>query len=205
MVFVNSPETAAAGAAPPVVPLRLKIVVVGGFGVGKTTLVDSASDTTALFTDAIMTQASTGLDDLAATPDKTTTTVAMDFGTTLLPAADIKLYLFGVPGQERFTFMWDRLVIGALGGIVLVDTRRAADCFRAVAHLEQHQVPFLVAVNCFPGAPLYTEDQIRESLNLPADVPVLYGDARSRSDALKTLTTLTEYLLSLYPDDEDAQ
>lgn len=205
MVFVNSPETTAASAAAPVAPLSVKIVVVGGFGVGKTTLVAAASDTTALFTDAVMTQASTGLDDVAATPDKTTTTVAMDFGTTLLAAANIKLFLFGVPGQERFAFMWNNLVIGALGGIVLLDTRRAADCFHAVAHLERHQVPFLVAVNCFPGAPLYTEEQIRESLNLPADVPVVCCDARRRPDALKTLTTLVEYLLSLYPTDEDAQ
>ncbi len=173
-----------------------KIVIAGGFGVGKTTLVGSVSEITPLTTEAIMTSAGVGVDDNAKVPGKTTTTVAMDFGRITIDR-DLILYLFGTPGQTRFWFMWDELVRGAIGAIVLVDTRRLADCFAAIDFFEHRRLPYLVAVNCFDGVTFHDLDDVREALAIPADVPVLKTDARSREATKQALISLVEYVLTM--------
>ncbi|MDK0521253.1 ATP/GTP-binding protein [Streptomyces sp. ML-6] len=173
----------------------LKIVVVGGFGVGKTTMVRSVSEIRPLNTEETMTRAGEAVDHLDGVQSKTSTTVAFDFGRISLDARSV-LYLFGAPGQERFWFLWDRLFSGTLGAVVLVDTRRLADSWYAIDRLEHHGTPFIVACNDF-GGPLHSEQQIREALDLPADVPLVECDARDRSSSKYVLITLVEYLRTL--------
>lgn len=173
-----------------------KIVIAGGFGAGKTTFVGAVSEIMPLRTEAIMTEESVGVDEVGGTPDKTTTTVAMDFGRITLGDEDLILYLFGTPGQRRFWFMWDDLVHGAIGAIVLVDVRRLQDSFATVDFFEARGLPFLVAINDFDGAPRYPTEEVRKALSLPPAVPVITVDARQRDSAKQALIAIAEYALA---------
>ncbi|WP_245979457.1 ATP/GTP-binding protein [Streptomyces diacarni] len=173
----------------------LKIVIVGGFGVGKTTMVRAVSDIRPLNTEETMTRAGEGVDDLSGVQDKTTTTIAFDFGRISLDDETV-LYLFGAPGQERFWFLWDRLFSGTLGAVVLVDTRRLEESWYAIDRLEAHGTPFIVASNDF-GGPRHTPDQVREALDLPDDVPLVECDARSRTSSKDVLLALVHHLYAL--------
>jgi signal recognition particle receptor subunit beta len=180
-------------------PIATKIVVAGGFGVGKTTLVSAVSEITPLQTEALMTEASEETDDLSATPEKTTTTVAMDFGRVTLDD-DLVLYMFGTPGQQRFWFMWDDLVRGAIGAVVMADTRRLTDCFPALDYFESCGLPYVVAVNHFDGSELYEPEDVREALTIPARIPVIIMDARRRISVIETLLALVGHALDETPE-----
>jgi len=184
-------------------PVATKIVVAGGFGVGKTTLVGTVSEIVPLRTEALMTEAGEATDDLTAVPGKVTTTVAMDFGRITLDD-DLVLYLFGTPGQQRFWFMWDDLVRGAIGAVVLVDTRRLSDCFPVLDYFEGVGMPYVVAVNQFEGAERFAAEDVREALTVPPHIPVLVMDARRRVPAIDTLLTLVSHALDSVPEEAEA-
>jgi signal recognition particle receptor subunit beta len=194
MAFVDS--EVADGAKVVQDALSVKIVIAGGFGVGKTTFVGAVSEIEPLRTEALMTELSVPVDDISMLPDKTTTTVAMDFGRITL-AEDLVLYLFGTPGQNRFWFMWDDICRGAIGAVVLVDSRRLADCFGAVDYVEQHGIPFIVALNAFNGIQLHEVDEVREALQLEPDVPFIVTDARDRDSVKNVLVCLVEHAMAI--------
>jgi signal recognition particle receptor subunit beta len=176
----------------------VKVVVAGGFGTGKTTLVGSVSEITPLTTEELITEASVGVDDLAGVVAKTSTTVALDFGRITINAG-LVLYLFGTPGQDRFWFIWDELSRGAVGAIVLVDTRRLESSFAAIDFFERREIPFVAAVNMFHGECLYTDAEIRSALQLSDETPLLWCDARDRASSKQALITLVRHAMARLP------
>ncbi|MET9226516.1 ATP/GTP-binding protein [Lentzea sp. NPDC003310] len=186
MVFVGSELT---------VPTAVKIVVAGGFGTGKTTMVASVSEIPPLRTEELLTEAGVHVDDLAGIEGKDTTTVALDFGRITINTK-VVLYLFGTPGQNRFWFMWDELATGAIGAVVLVDTRRLDSSFPSIDFFEHRQIPFIVAVNCFDGAQLYTVDEVRHALDIDEAIPVILCDARDRESSKAVLVELIQHSMN---------
>jgi signal recognition particle receptor subunit beta len=185
------------GRNPSGLPTSVKILIAGGFGAGKTTMVGAVSEVLPLRTEEYLTNEGLGIDDLSGVDLKETTTVAMDFGRITI-SRDLILYLFGTPGQERFWFVWDELRLGALGAVVLADTRRLEACFPSVDFFERRETPFIVAVNCFDDAPRqYRPDEVQLALNLEPHVPVLLCDARRRESAKEVLIALVEHVLKL--------
>ncbi|MEU4715938.1 ATP/GTP-binding protein [Micromonospora purpureochromogenes] len=177
----------------PRLPLALKILIAGGFGAGKTTLVSALSEVRPLQTEEVLTGAGIGTDDLSGVEAKSTTTVAMDFGRITINE-DLQVYLFGTPGQDRFWFLWDELAFGALGAVVLADTRRLADCFPSIDYFEQRGIPFVVGVNCFDGFRRFGIEAVRQALDIDPDVPVVLCDARDRQSAKLVLISLVEHV-----------
>ncbi|MFF1360401.1 ATP/GTP-binding protein [Streptomyces sp. NPDC058297] len=181
---------------PDTVTAAVKVVIVGGFGVGKTTMVGSVSEIRPLTTEETMTQAGIGVDDNYGSETKTATTVAMDFGRISI-TDELVLYLFGTPGQERFWFLWNGLFEGALGAVVLIDTRRLEVSFDVIGRLEERGVPFVIANNAFPDGPRFPPEELRQALDLDPDVPILECDARRRASSRDVLMTLMRYLHEL--------
>ncbi|MGW5863559.1 GTP-binding protein [Streptomyces sp. NPDC055239] len=179
----------------PVEPVTLKILVAGGFGVGKTTLVGAVSEIKPLRTEELLSEAGRPIDDISGVSGKHTTTVAMDFGRITL-REDLVLYVFGTPGQDRFWFLWDELATGALGAVVLADTRRLEDCFAAVDYFERRSIPFVVGVNCFEGASRYPADAVRQALDLDPGVPVVMCDARERQSVKEVLIGVVQHAMA---------
>jgi uncharacterized protein len=190
MAFVDSDPAAGQPLA-----ATVKILIAGGFGVGKTTMVATISEIAPLRTEELITEMSAGIDDLAGVEGKTTTTVALDFGRITIDPS-LVLYLFGTPGQDRFWFLWDELARGALGAVVIADPRRLESSFAAIDFFERRGLAFTIAVNCFPGAPVYTVDEIRDALDLDAHVPVVVCDARERDSVKNVLSNLVEHLIT---------
>ncbi len=184
---------------PPVEPVTLKILVAGGFGAGKTTLVGAVSEIKPLRTEELLTEAGRPVDDIKGVEGKNTTTVAMDFGRITL-REDLVLYLFGTPGQDRFWFLWDELATGALGAVVLADTRRLEDSFAAVDYFERRSIPFLVGVNCFDGAARYPAQSVRAALDLDPNVPLVLCDARDRESVKEVLIGVVQHAMAYAAD-----
>ena len=192
MGSARSDRSVPAASPPPAAAfIAHKILIAGGFGSGKTTLVGAISEVRPLLTEEILTSASVGLDDLSGVSGKTTTTVALDFGRITI-GTRVVLYLFGLPGQERFSFMWSELAYGALGAVILADVRRLDECFASVNYFESRGLPFVVAINCFDNAPRYDPEEVRHALDLDPDVPTVLCDAREVASVKEVLITLVE-------------
>ncbi|GDY31009.1 ATP-binding protein [Gandjariella thermophila] len=197
--YGNAPGRSGTGAAvrarPVLEALPVKVLIAGGFGAGKTTLVGSVSEIVPLRTEELLTEVGAAVDDVTGVERKTTTTVALDFGRITI-AADLILYLFGTPGQERFWFMWDELAQGALGALVLADTRRLGSCFPSVDFFERRRIPFVIGVNCFDGVQPYPVEAVRQALDVDGEVPVLLCDARDRESVKFLLIALVEHIMA---------